>query len=97
MVAVRDGLLLLAGPDDSRSSADLPWTLHLWNAQATAGVTPLPTLATLDTGGVKLRPCDNEIKPEAIAVLAETAAAYRVLVLSDGMCDGGPLTFTVKR
>lgn len=30
-------------------------------------------------------------------MLAEVDKAYRVLVLSDGMCDGGPLTFTVKR
>ena len=97
MVAVEDGFLLLAGPDDSRSSADVPWTLHLWNGQAAAGVTLLPALATLDTRGVTRRPCDKEIKPEGITLLAQTAAAYRVLVLSDGMCDGGPLTFTIRR
>ena len=97
MVAVKDGFLLLAGPDDSRSSADVPWTLHFWNGQGAASVTPLNALATLDIRGVRLRPCDNETKPEAVTVLAESATAYRVLVLSDGMCDGGALTFTIRR
>lgn len=97
MVAVKDGFLLLAGPDDSRSSSDVPWTLHFWNGLGVAGVTQLPVLATLDIRGVKLRSCDSETKPEAITVLAESATAYRVLVLSDGMCDGGPLAFTIRR
>ena len=45
------------------------------------------------------RPCDSKdkqkpgeaIKPEGLAVLSEDAESYQVLVLSDGMCDGGPL------
>ena len=97
MVAVLDGLLLLAGPDDSRSSAEVPWTIHFRDGQSTAGALPLPALARLELRGVQLRPCDSETQPEAITVLSETAATYRVLVLSDGMCDGGPLTFTIRR
>jgi hypothetical protein len=32
-----------------------------------------------------------------MTVLEETPAAYKLLVLSDGMCDGGPLVFTLAR
>ena len=54
-------------------------------------------LAALDLKDVKLRECDKELKPEAMTLLEETATAYKLLVLSDGLCDGGPLTFTVPR
>lgn len=47
--------------------------------------------------GVKLRQCDKELKPEAMMVLEETPVAYKLLVLSDGLCDGGPLAFTLAR
>lgn len=40
-------------------------------------------------------------KPEALAMLQESASSYQVLVLvlvlPDGMCDGGPLTFKLAR
>lgn len=57
----------------------------------------LPLLAALDLSTVKLRKCDGEIKREAMTVLKETLDAYQLLMLSDGMCDGGPLAFTVPR
>ena len=53
-------------------------------------------LTGLHSGHAFIR--DNkELKPEAITVLEESTSAYRVLVLSDGMCDGGPLVFTIAR
>ena len=97
MVAVKNGLLLLAGPDDSRTSQDAGWTVAWWDGKAAAGVVQPRLLAALDLSGVKLRQCDKELKPEAITVLEETATAYKLLVLSDGLCDGGPLAFTVPR
>ncbi|MEC5212390.1 hypothetical protein RCH06_000930 [Polaromonas sp. CG_9.5] len=97
MVAVKTGLLLLAGPDDSRTSQDAGWTVAWWDGKAAAGVVQPRLLAALDLSGVKLRHCDKELKPEAITVLEETATAYKLLVLSDGLCDGGPLAFTVPR
>ena len=98
MVAVKTGFLLLAGPDDSRASQGAGWTVAWWDGKADAGRVVQPKiLAALDLGRVKLRKCDTETKPEAMAVLEETPAAYRLLVLSDGMCDGGPLAFTVAR
>ena len=97
IVATRDGFLLLAGPDDSPSSSTAGWTLSWWDGKdGTAPLTP-KVLAVLDTNSVKLRSCDKELKPEAITVLEEGQRSFRVLVLSDGMCDGGPLEFTVLR
>ena len=98
MVAVKRGMLLLAGPDDSPASKSAGWVVAWWDGQSTPGQLVQPkVLAALDLDGVELRPCDKELKPEAITVLEETPAAYRLLVLSDGMCDGGPLVFTLPR
>ena len=46
---------------------------------------------------MKQRECDKELKPEALTLLEETADQYRLLILSDGMCDGGPLAFKIPR
>jgi hypothetical protein len=98
MVAVQDGILLLAGPDDAERNKAVPWLVLHWNdnAEGQALATPRP-LAQLDLAGVALRKCDKEIKPEAITVLGQTPAAYRLLVLSDGLCDGGALVFDIPR
>ena len=94
MVAVTGGFLLLTGPDDERASQKtVAFSVWFWDGvsrQARA-------LAQLDTQPVSLRSCDNEVKPEAITVLQETALGYRLMVLSDGLCDGGALLFTVAR
>ena len=100
MVAVKTGFLLLAGPDDSPASQHVGWTLSWWDGKAgesSASVVQPKLLAALDLSGVKLSRCDKELKPEAMTVLEETPAAYKLLVLSDGLCDGGPLSFTVAR
>ncbi|QDL52960.1 DUF3616 domain-containing protein [Rhodoferax aquaticus] len=97
MVAVKDGFLLLAGPDDGKANQGVAWTIHGWDGKASAQGARTKHLATLDLRGVALRSCDAELKPEALAVLQETASTYQVLVLSDGMCDGGPLAFTLAR
>ncbi|WP_394790410.1 DUF3616 domain-containing protein [Rhodoferax sp.] len=95
MVAVQNGFLLLAGPDDDDAHKNLAWVVAWWDGKSsTSSVTP-KVLATLDLRPVKLRSCDKEIKPEVITVLKETPQAYELLVLSDGMCDGGPLAFSV--
>ncbi|MEO7400000.1 MAG: DUF3616 domain-containing protein [Polaromonas sp.] len=99
MVAVKTGFLLLAGPDDSPASQSAGWVLAWWDGMApnSTGVVQPRLLAALDLKDVKLRKCDKELKPEAMTVLEETPEAYKLLVLSDDMCDGGPLTFTVPR
>ena len=100
MLAVKDGLLLLAGPDDSASSQGGDWTVWWWNGQsaaATPGTGTPKALATLNLHQVALRKCDKELKPEAITLLEESADSWTLLVLSDGMCDGGALTVKVRR
>lgn len=97
MVAVKSGMLLLAGPDDDAASQGVGWTVSWWDGQTSPNVVQPKRLAALDISGVKLRSCDAQIKPEAFTVLEETAQAYQLLVLSDGLCDGGPLSFTIPR
>ncbi|CAN7552634.1 DUF3616 domain-containing protein [Pseudorhodoferax sp. LjRoot39] len=95
MAATGQGLLLLVGPDDRASHAGLGWAIWSWDG-GDPGLPP-KALAQLDLGQVALRACDKETKPEGLTVLQASAHAYRVLVLSDGMCDGGPLLFDVPR
>jgi len=104
MVAVKDGFLLLTGPDDDqKNKSTVNWKIDWWDGES---ATP-KTLAQLDLSGLKKprtlqegkRECkdNDERKPEAITVLDETPQAYKLLILSDGMCDGGAMTFTVNR
>ncbi|MGH6752414.1 MAG: DUF3616 domain-containing protein, partial [Bradyrhizobium sp.] len=98
LAAVKDGVLILAGPDDSEANKDVHVTISLWDGESsdTGPVTPR-SLAELDLRDVKLRECDKELKPEALAVIEDASDHYRVAVLSDGMCDGGPMTFVIPR
>jgi hypothetical protein len=104
MVAVNNGFLLLTGPDgDEKNESTVNWKIDWWDGKS---VTP-KTLAQLDLSGLKKtrtlqdgkRECkdNDERKPEAITMLDETPKAYKLLILSDGMCDGGAMTFTVNR
>ena len=103
MVAVSNGILILAGPDDTKTSASTNvsqgtgWALFGWDGQASGGVVHPKPLGELDLSQVQLGKCDQALKPESLAVLAETPQAWRLLVLSDGMCDGGALEFNVAR
>ena len=98
MAVTSQGMLLLTGPDDHAGSDGAGWAIVQWNDRQPPGQpAEVQTLATLDLRKVALGKCDKETKPEALTVLEESATAYRVLVLSDGMCDGGPLVFDVAR
>lgn len=93
--AVSDGFLLLLGPDDDEG--EVRWSISLWDGNSIDGESTPRELAELDVAGVTLDKCDEEIKPEALAVLEESVDSYRTLILSDGMCDGGPLLFRIPR
>ncbi len=99
LVAVSDGVLVLAGPDDDEKNAGVGWIVSRWDGQETSdsdGQTK--TLATLDLGHVKLHSCDHEPRPEALAITADKPGEpYQALIFSDGLCDGGPLRFTIPR
>lgn len=98
MAVVSDGIVLLAGPDDHPHSSAAGWTVSLWNDRPPAGQRgETRLLATLDLRQVKLGKCDRETKPEAITVLQASERSIQLLVLSDGMCDGGAMVFDVPR
>ena len=92
MLAVKGGFLLLAGPDDSPASQKGDWAVWWWDGMAAPR-----KLAMLDLRAVQLRQCDKELKPEAMTLLAESPSSWTLLVLSDGMCDGGAVTVSVPR
>jgi Protein of unknown function (DUF3616) len=95
MVAVSDDLLLLAGPDDEAASSSAGYAVFWWDAKHSQGLVKPRLLATLDLSQVGLRACDATLKPEALTVLNATPSTYDLFVLSDGMCDGGPMVVKV--
>jgi len=96
LAAIGQGILILAGPDDD--SGDTGWTLAVWDGVVKEGAVVEPkVLADLDLSGVKLRGCDEELKPEAVAVAKEADRTLELVIMSDGMCDGGPLKFVIPR
>jgi hypothetical protein len=98
LLAVKDGFLVLAGPDDDERTEQPSSMILFWDGRSTDGrIARARPLAQLDVAQVRRPGCDEGVKPEALTLLAETAREYRVLVLSDGMCDGGRLAFTIRR
>ena len=97
MVAVSNGFLILAGPDDDNASHGEGWAFFWWDGKPGGTVGQPKPLGMLDLSQVKLRKCDETLKPESLTVLEETPRSWRLLVLSDGMCDGGALEFNVAR
>jgi hypothetical protein len=99
LLTVSDGVLVLAGPDDDEKNTGAGWIVSRWDGQETSDPEgQIKTLATLDLSNVKLHSCDHEPRPEALAITADIPGeAYQALIFSDGMCDGGPLRFTIPR
>jgi Protein of unknown function (DUF3616) len=95
LTAVKDGFLILAGPDDDNK--DVGWAIAEWDGKGNADVATPKFLAQLDLRDLVRPSCDEEIKTEAMAVLDDAPDHFKVLILSDGMCDGGPVTFRVSR
>lgn len=101
---VEGGLLMLIGPDDDTPKGKGEWSIAFWNGRGEARHAVPKLLAVLDLTKVDpaLGDCEKskknepaEVKPEALTVLDESVSHYKVLVLSDGLCDGGPLIFSV--
>ena len=96
LLAVPEGLLVLVGPDDD-SKKQTPWWIGIWDgSDADANIT-LRHLAELKLPAVSGKDCEKEIKPEAMTLLADGSDFRRILILSDGMCDGGPLVFRIRK
>jgi hypothetical protein len=99
LLAVSDGVLVLAGPDDDEKNANVGWIVSRWDGQETRDPNGnIEPLAFLDLSNVKLHSCDHEPRPEALVIITDKPGEpYQALIFSDGMCDGGALRFSIPR
>jgi|SRR6185312_13236996 len=82
LAAFRSGLLVLAGPTADHGGR---YEVYWWDTSADA----VKLLGAIDDE-------NGQVKPEAILPLDEGAETLRVLVLFDGVKEGGPRTFEVS-
>jgi uncharacterized protein DUF3616 len=85
LAAVSDGILILAGPTRNEM---VPYSVWFWDGKS-AQAKPLRTLDLSDV--------DAGAKAETLLVLEEDAAQVRVLVMFDGIENGGPMSFRIPR
>lgn len=85
LAAVRDGILVLAGP--TRSEA-VPYAVWLWDGVGNSA----RKLATLDLDGI-----DKGGKAEILLPLEENSSNIRVLVMFDGIENGSAISFEIPR
>jgi hypothetical protein len=103
LLSVPEGFLLLIGPDDDNSE-DAGWSVALWDgSHSHEGIAP-KILADLKLKNVAPQPCKPpdqgkkaEIKPEAFTMLDDGPNSRRLLILSDGMCNGGGMSFKIPK
>ena len=80
------------------------WSVALWDgSDSHEAITP-KILTDLEPRDVAPQPCKPpahgekaEIKPEAFSMLDDGPDFRRLLILSDGMCDGGGMSFTIPK
>lgn len=97
LLAVPEGLLLLIGPNDDTKSTT-GWSIAFWDGAAAGGSVIQPkVLAHLVLPPIRSNHCDKEIKPEAMTMLENGPDFRRLLILSDGMCDGGALAYRIPK
>lgn len=116
MAAVDDGILILIGPNDpmaedkkdkkeKKNANDLAgtWSIAFWKVDEMADRrSPVQTVELGDLPLWDKRPdCDEEVKPEGMAVLdthtEDQKVTYELAIVSDGMCDGGPVIVAASR
>jgi hypothetical protein len=84
LAAVDDGLLVLSGPMREEKK---PFAVWLWNERDGARL----------LGIIPRTHIPKAAKAETILVLATEPRAYRVLVMFDGIENGGPMSFRLPR
>lgn len=85
IAAVEKGFLLLTGGAQDQA---IPSAVHFWDGASSQP----PRLAELDLKGLP-----RDAKAESLLVLAETPTSYKVLIAFDGIANGGPLEFELKK
>ena len=103
LLSIPEGFLLLIGPDDDNSQ-DAGWSVASWAGSHSREVITPQILADLQLKDVAPQPCKPpgrgekaEIKPEAFTMLDDGPDFRRLLILSDGMCDGGGMSFKIPK
>jgi hypothetical protein len=84
LAAVDDGLLVLSGPMREEKK---PFAVWLWNEREGARL----------LGVIPRHHIPKSAKAETLLVLATEPRAYRVLVMFDGVENGGPMSFRLPR
>jgi hypothetical protein len=84
LAAVDDGLLVLSGPMREEKK---PFAVWLWNEREGARL----------LGIIPRHHIPKSAKAETLLVLATEPRAYRVLVMFDGVENGGPMSFRLPR
>jgi hypothetical protein len=99
LAKVADGVLILSGRSDDergdqqftcgeqRAPSSPPPSVWFWSGKdkdAAKPLGPLPGVAATESA-------------ETLLVLEESETAYRVLVLFDGVANGGPVEFTIDK
>lgn len=82
LATIRDGLLILTGDSGTGQAAPVPG-LFYW----TPGAEPV-RLGDVPAGGAK---------PEAMMVLSESDTGIRLVMISDGLTNGNPVTLTLTK
>ena len=83
LAAVKTGLLILSGPED-----DEPGQAALFHLDPEKdALTPLGKISGLAA----------EAKPEGLLVLEDSDQQYRVLIISDGVKNGTPVEYVIKK
>ena len=91
LAALPDGrLLVLSGPAEEQG--ETPYAIHLTAPPDTPGVLPGRRLAVLQD----IREDGERAKAEAITVIGQEGDTLRVLVLFDGLRDGGPREYRLR-
>jgi hypothetical protein len=85
LAAISDGILVLAGPTRSE---DVDYAVWLWDGVGNSA----KQLATLDLASI-----DGKGKAEILLPLEEDNANIRVLVMFDGIENGGAVSFKIPR
>jgi hypothetical protein len=85
LAAINDGILVLAGP--TRKEA-VPYAVWLWDGVGNNAT----KLATLDLDGI-----DKDGKAEVLLPLEADGSNIRVLVMFDGIENGGAISFKIPR
>ncbi|MBI1247818.1 DUF3616 domain-containing protein [bacterium] len=93
MVYVDDGFLIVGGP---MGNQPISYQVYWWNGEDCIQGSDVPNAEFPKPLGEIPLP-DKDAKAEGLTLLDETGTHYEVLIVFDGVKDGGPTRFKVKK